>query len=174
MQSLDFFILGIIFGALFFYRIAQWIKKKRLQVKLNNARKAEIQAIKLLQKAGYKIVDTQKRVQVKTKIDGVNYTNTIVADLIVKKKGKTYLVEVKTGKQTNNITAPNIRRQLLEYFLIFKPHGLILLDMAEKKMHRFEFELEGLWSQRALVLCGGAMFFLGVILTWGFTLLMGK
>lgn len=172
MQSIDIFILGIILGAFLCYKLIRWYKKKKLQVKLSNARKAEIQAVKILQKAGYEIIDTQKRVQVKTKIDGVNYTNTIIADLIVKKKGKTFLVEVKTGKQTDNITAPHIRRQLLEYFLVFKPHGLILLDMADKKMHRFEFELDGLRPQSALFLCGSVMFFLGVILTWGFTFLI--
>lgn len=174
MQSIDFFILGIIFGALIFYRLTGWVKKKNLQARLVNARKAEIQAVKLLQKAGYDIIDTQKRVQVKTKIDGVNYTNTIIADLIVKKNGKTYLVEVKTGKQTERLTASNIRRQLLEYFLVFKPHGLILFNMSEKKMHQVEFELEGLRPQRTLALYGGAMFFLGAILTYGFIFLIGR
>lgn len=143
MHSLDYFILGAVFGLFIFYKLFCLIKSKKQQRKLKIARRAENTAIRYLQKAGYKILDIQKRVQVKTKIDGELYSNTIIADMVVQKQGKQYLVEVKTGKQTEKITAPAIRRQLLEYYLIFKPHGLLFLDMMEKKLHRIEFQIDG-------------------------------
>ena len=44
--------------------------------------------------------------------------------MIVKKAIK-LLVEIKTGKQTEKSIPPQVRRQLLEYYLVFKPDGVI-------------------------------------------------
>jgi Holliday junction resolvase-like predicted endonuclease len=169
MQSLDFFILGAVLGLFVFYKISQYYKSKKQQIKITLAKRAESAAGRLLQKTGYRIIDTQKRVQVKTKIDGELFRNTIIADFLVKKNGKTFLVEVKTGKQTEKITSPSIRRQLLEYFLVFRPDGLILLDMTEKKLHQVEFELENRFGPPwALFLRYTIFFLLGALTTWAY------
>ena len=83
----------------------------------------------------------QKRIKVKTKINGREFFNTIIADMIVKKGHKTFLVEIKTGKQTEKSIPPQVRRQLLEYYLVFKPDGVILLDMEIGKLYNVSFDL---------------------------------
>ena len=142
MRNIDFFILGAILGIYLFYKISRFYQHKKRQIILNKAKRAESQAVNILQNAGYTIVDVQKRVKIKTKINGREFFNTIIADMIVKKGRKTFLVEIKTGKQTEKVIPPQVRRQLLEYYLVFKPDGLILLDMENGKLHNVSFDLE--------------------------------
>jgi len=165
VKPIDFFILGAILGLYLFYKISRYYQHKKRQLILYKAKRAENSAVKILQSAGYKIVDVQKRVKVKTKIDGKDYYNTIIADMIVKKGGKNFLVEIKTGKQTERPVAPQIRRQLLEYFLVFKPDGIILLDMEVGKLHYVSFDLGNNYNYKAYL--GYILAFLiGAFLAW--------
>ena len=61
-------------------------------------------------------------------LDGEPCESFVRADYIVKKGGKTYLAEVKTGKQAN-VHLPNVRRQLFEYQNIFDTDGILFIDM---------------------------------------------
>ena len=169
MQTFDFFILGAMFGLFVFYKFLRYYKRKKGQMIVHRARKAENSAVKVLQNAGYKIIDIQKRVKIKTKINGKYYSNTIIADMLVKKAGKVYLVEIKTGKQGKPIS-PLIRRQLLEYYLVYRPDGLILLDMEKRKIHHISFELENTWKNKPF-LGYIVSFCVGMILTLFFILL---
>lgn len=165
MQKIDFFILGAILGLYLCYKISRYYQHKKRQLILYKAKRAENLAVKVLQNAGYKIVDVQKRVKVKTRIDGKDFSNTIIADMIVKKGHKTYLVEIKTGKQTEKTIPPQIRRQLLEYYLVFKPDGLILLDMEMGKLHNVSFDLANDYRYKTYLGCFLA-FLAGVVATW--------
>jgi hypothetical protein len=72
-------------------------------------------------------------------MDGEEFESFIIADYIVRKGSKTYVVEVKSQEIASRIYEPSVRRQLLEYFLTFKPDGVLLVDMSGKKIHRVEF-----------------------------------
>ena len=142
MKPVDLFILGIVFGALFVYYLIRLFKNYKLRHQSKKAKRAERLAMKILSEHGYTVLAEQKRVPIVTKIDGRKYKNHVAADFIVKKNGLKYVVDVKTGKQTERPTAADIRRQLLEYYLIYHVDGVLLVDMENKTIRNVEFELK--------------------------------
>ncbi|WP_031514845.1 hypothetical protein [Desulfofalx alkaliphila] len=142
MTSTDILILGIVFGALFVYYLTKLVRSYKLKRQSKTARRAERAAQNYLEDQGYTIVSAQQRVPILTKVDNRDYKNHVKADFIVKKGGYTYVVEVKTGKQVERPTSAEIRRQLLEYYLIYRTNGVLLLDMENKKIHTVQFQIK--------------------------------
>ncbi|MTI79959.1 MAG: hypothetical protein FH758_03580 [Firmicutes bacterium] len=142
MKATDLLILGIVFGALLVYYLIKILHSYKLKRQAKGSKRAERAAEKLLQRQGYTIIAAQKRVPIHTIFDGKSYKNHVIADFIVKKDGFRYVVEVKTGKQVEKPTAAGIRRQLLEYYLIYRTDGVLLLDMENQKIHTIEFKLK--------------------------------
>ncbi len=104
---------------------------------MGEARVAEEDAERLLASKGFKIIDRQRRADILTYVDGKPNLGFVQADFIVQKNNRTYVAEVKTG----DIGEPYIRRQLLEYDFVYKPDGVLLVDMNEGKIHMVEFGL---------------------------------
>ena len=142
MKPIDLLVLGIIFGALFVYYLTKLWYSYKIKQRLKVAKRAEKDAKKFLEQQGYTIIATQLRIPIITKIDGRNYKNHIKADFIVKKERRKYVVEVKTGEQVERPTSADIRRQLLEYYLIYRTDGVLLLDMTNKKLYNIDFQLK--------------------------------
>ncbi|MGF7185805.1 Holliday junction resolvase-like predicted endonuclease [Desulfitispora alkaliphila] len=141
MGSLEKIIIGIILGIVFTIIARKKLNKFVYRRRISKAKIAETEAIEILEEKGYQVLHTQARNPIVTRIDGIEHKTHVIADAIVAKGGRRYVVEVKTGNQTENLNASHIRRQLLEYFLIFKPHGIILLDMERKKLHHVELDV---------------------------------
>lgn len=143
MTNTDIMILGIVAGiVLCFYTIKYW-KHLVLQQRFKKAKKGELAAIKLLEAKGYTIIAAQENKTIVTWVDNKPHYNTLIVDYIVKKGGKTFIAEVKTGKKVTKPTQTDTRRQLLEYYLAFNPHGIILVDMEKKELHNIVFDLSG-------------------------------
>ncbi len=143
MTKLDLLLLGIISGIIIcFYGIKYW-KHLVLQRKFRKAKKGELAAVKLLEDRGYNIIEAQKEKRIVTWVDNKPHYNTLRVDYIVRKGGKTFIAEVKTGKKVTKPTHTETRRQLLEYYLAFNPHGIILVDMEKKKLHNIAFDISG-------------------------------
>ncbi|MBM7855501.1 hypothetical protein JOC37_001898 [Desulfohalotomaculum tongense] len=162
MKPADLLILGIVFGALLVYYLIKLVHAYKLRRQSIKSRRAEQKAQKYLQQQGYTIVAVQKRVPIYTKIDGRSYKNHVKADFIVKKGGFKYVVEVKTGKQVAKPTGAGIRRQLLEYYLIYRTDGVLLLDMENKNIHTVEFKLilpsrAKTWVTHAMAMATGVL-----------------
>jgi len=105
------------------------------------ARIAEEEAEKLLEKYGFKIVDRQRKASIITYVNGKPNIGFVQADFIVRKRGKTFVAEAKSGEFAPGISEPSTRRQLLEYEFVYKPDGLLLIDMNEKLIKQIEFGL---------------------------------
>ncbi|MBO8137283.1 MAG: hypothetical protein H0Z40_04005 [Desulfotomaculum sp.] len=170
MKSSDLFILGIVFGGLLVYYLIRLLQSFKLKHRYKKSKKAEAAAQKYLEQQGYSIIAQQKRVPIITKIDSKSFKNHVKADFIVKKDGLKYVVEVKTGKQVEKPTSAGIRRQLLEYYLIYRTNGVLLLDMENKRIHAVEFEIEMPWQIKNIfshlaALAAGAL--LGLLLVKG-------
>jgi Holliday junction resolvase len=141
MNRTDVFVLGLLLGGLFLlFSLRYWNSHKR-QKYLKRAKRGEKEAIKLLENKGYTIIGIQEKKTIVTWINGKPKNNHLTVDLIAKRRGKTYIVEVKTGKKASSPLLAGIRRQLLEYFLAFNPHGMILVDMEKKALHEIAFEI---------------------------------
>lgn len=139
MKTTDIFIWGLVLGMILVVVVSRRYKRVKVQKMLKRAKAAEKKAVVLLQKWGYTIIDVQLREKVVITIDGKPHESTIRADILVRKGFKRYIVEVKTGQQTSP-TLPNVRRQLLEYWLVYQPDGMLLLDMEKEVLKEICFD----------------------------------
>ncbi|MEA2022383.1 MAG: hypothetical protein U9N08_07910 [Candidatus Caldatribacteriota bacterium] len=123
---------------------------------------AEKEAEKLLQKKGYTIVDIQKSKPILITIGDKIHRYLIRIDYLVRKNGKVYVVEVKSGEKNPYITNRETRRQMLEYYLAYQPNGIILLNMRNKSISEVKFQFEKTSRQYAWMIRVG-YFFAGII-----------
>ncbi|WP_155476425.1 hypothetical protein [Heliobacterium mobile] len=143
MDSSQFAMLlfiALIVGAMVFSFLrrlyVQWITYWRMRV----GRVGEQQAAKLLKQEGYSVIKAQPAGRMTMRVDGRPVEISVRADYLVTGKGKTFIAEVKTGDRAPRPTHGDTRRQLLEYSLVYQVDGVLLVDMAAKKIHRIEFE----------------------------------
>lgn len=116
-------------------RLDRWRRSRRQR----RAARGERQAQNLLRRQGFIPVDDQVRTDWTVLVDDEPQTFELIADLIVEKQGRRYIVEVKTGRLGPSITYAATRRQLLEYRCAFAVDGLLLLDMNTGQWQAIEF-----------------------------------
>lgn len=138
----DLLIVGIIIGAFLIYNIIKYSRTFTARRRVIKAGRAEIAARKILESEGYTILAVQERVPVVTKINGKPHKSHIQADLIAQKGKEIFVVDVKTGEAAQKPASPDIRRQLLEYYLVYRPDGVLVLDMESQQIYRMEFEIK--------------------------------
>ncbi len=142
-----FSILAIIIVVLIFlllrYKTIAFLKERKVKKRFERGNKLELQAKSFLKSKGYTVVDYQSTYQHKYRVDGVTYTSEIEPDYIVKKKGKKYIVEVKSGTSAISVRNRNTRRQLLEYDYVVENDGVFLLDMENRNLQLIEFKPKG-------------------------------
>ena len=119
-KQLIWLVLGVALALLFVsWSRDKWTRHQRRAV-ARRAQSGENRAEKLLAQRGYTILD-------------------IKADYLVRKDGRDFLVEVKTGKQAN-VRLPNVRRQLFEYQNIFQTDGILFIDMNKYDIIEVAFD----------------------------------
>jgi len=126
-------------GAFIFYFLTEYILRIKLKKRMKKARKGELKAIELLQHNGYEVLDTQRQMQYNMIVDNKKYLISVKADMIVKKGKKMYIAEVKTGEKAPSANLSATRRQLLEYYMVYKPDGIILVDMEKQLLKKVEY-----------------------------------
>ena len=134
MNTLQYFVVGAFFGVICLLYIIKQYKRYKIKKRLKRAKTGESKAISLLKKQGFEILELQKENYYNILVDNKPYKASVKADMIVKKRNKIYVVEVKTGKKAPSPKLPATRRQLLEYYMVYKPDGLLLVDMEQKKI----------------------------------------
>ena len=101
-------------------------------------RKGEGIAVKLLNKAGYEIIDEQ------VSFPGFLFENNnkieylVKPDFLVEKDGEKYIAEVKTGASAL-IQNRSTRRQILEYSHLNQNKTVLLIDIENKKIKKIDF-----------------------------------
>lgn len=98
------------------------------------ARRGEDEAEDLLLDEGYEIVDRQAPGAWSLWIDDDEVAVACRADLLVARDGETFVAEVKTGAEAPDPRRPATRRQLLEYAIAFDVDGILLVDMAARRV----------------------------------------
>ena len=142
MLPSDLLVVGIIIGAVLLYNILRFGQSYFAKRRVLKAGRAEIAARKFLESEGYTILAVQERVPIVTKVNGKPHKSHIQADLIVQKGKEIFVVDVKTGEVAKKPASPDNRRQLLEYFLVYRPDGVLVLDMDQQKLYRLEFDIK--------------------------------
>ncbi len=133
-------ILGGILSLLIYLRIKNILNSKQATKRSFISKHAEKKAEKWLKRNGFQIIDRQQSKPLIIKAGTTLHRYSIRIDFLVKKSGRKYVVEVKSGSQ-NKITKKETRRQLLEYFLAYQPYGIILFDMDSRKFSEIRFLL---------------------------------
>ncbi len=133
--------LGLLILLLLVKLLPLYFKKIKRTHKLKRGVRKEKDAYKVLKNLGYKIIGNN----IKHTYDLLANDETVVVsleiDYLVQKRGKTYIVEVKTGESATQITNSSTRRQILEYSLFIKNDGVFLLDMENKTMQEIVYPI---------------------------------
>lgn len=103
------------------------------------AQRGEADAEALLEAAGYTVLERQVGAWTVMVVDGEEVEVSVRADLWVGRGSRRYVAEVKTGRAAPDPTLPATRRQLLEYQLVFRPDGLLLVDVEAGEVHEVSF-----------------------------------
>ncbi|WP_213974017.1 hypothetical protein [Tepidanaerobacter acetatoxydans] len=141
MDISSYIIFGAIIGAVLTVNILKYLRRYNLKKRMQKAKKSEYKAIEFMQNKGYQILDLQKEGSYTLFIDDKPHKITVRADMIVKKDNRFYVAEVKTGEKVTSPKYTDTRRQLLEYYMVFKPNGLILVDMERQKIRTVEYSI---------------------------------
>ena len=145
-MSLEFYIIFSIFIVLILFfiwlgwRIRRWWKNFLFSLSKRRGRIGESEAIEILMRSGYKIIDDQVRIKGQFYIDSKLSEFEIRPDFIVEKNNIRYLVEVKTGNSASPSDL-NTRRQLLEYIFYGEGDEILLLDATNKKISTISFNI---------------------------------
>lgn len=110
------------------------VRRNRAQI----AQAGEQESLSLLAAAGYEVLASQERALAILMVDGEEQRFEIKPDHLVEKNGALYVADVKTGREASLKNAKT-RRQLLEYKLVFKAEGALLVDMAQRCIREVEF-----------------------------------
>lgn len=129
---------GMVAGGLCYRLCSGCYRNWRMNRRFQRGEAAERKAVKFLRRRGYRIVAAQLAETITVYVDGEPQKSTVRADFLVRKGWKTYIVEVKSGQQ-GTVRLPNVRRQLLEYKLVYRPDGVLLLDMEHHTLQEIRF-----------------------------------
>lgn len=113
---------------------------RRSRNRVRRAQRGETDAERLLEECGYSVVERQLSAGWEIYVDGVPRDAQVRADLLVESgDGRRLIAEIKTGTLAPNPTYPPTRRQLLEYWFVFEPDGLLLVDVEAGTVVEIEF-----------------------------------
>jgi len=84
---------------------------------------------------------------VRVEVDGEIEEFTVRGDLIVKRRRRLYLAEIKGGPDVSRVGHRGTRRQLLEYACAFDVHGVLLVDTHRDVVQKVRFP--ALYSRHA-------------------------
>ncbi|HHW02670.1 MAG TPA: hypothetical protein GXX35_07650 [Thermoanaerobacterales bacterium] len=141
MNNLFYIFLWIFLGAAAAVTFLKYFRRWKIKKRIFKARKLERKAVELLKKNGFEVVELQKESHYTLFIDGKPYKAAVKADMIVKKHNKIYVAEVKSGDRSPSPRFIDTRRQLLEYYLVYRPKGLLLVDMEKEKIRKVEYSM---------------------------------
>lgn len=131
--------LGLLFLGLWLgIRFVRWRTQRRGRRVARRGLRGEVDGVRVLEDAGYVVVDTQVRAKAVVEVDGEDETYELRIDAIVARDGRRFVAEFKTGNAASIGSAPT-RRQLLEYALAFPDHGLLLIDASEGTLQEVGF-----------------------------------
>lgn len=132
-------VLGLVFlGVLVGVRLARWSVQRRGRRVARRGLRGEVDGVRLLEDAGFEVVDTQVRAAAEVDVDGEVESFDLWLDAIAHRDGRSYVAEFKTGAAAS-IGHASTRRQMLEYSLAMPGHGLVLVDASEGTVHEVEF-----------------------------------
>lgn len=134
--------------------------------RLRRAVAGERRAERVLERCGWRIVERQPRRPFRFEVDDRSHEVELRPDLLVARRGRLFVAEVKTGLRAPRIETSATRRQLLEYRVAYpEADGVLLVDAESEVVSEVVFPLPRLVRSVPV----GAVFFgigLGFALGW--------
>lgn len=90
--------------------------------------RGERRALELLERHGYRVVETQHTMRGYIEVDGEALSYSVRADAIVERDGERFIAEFKGGAQSASPSNRSTRRQLLEYAYLYGCDTVLLVD----------------------------------------------
>ncbi|MHC4954716.1 MAG: hypothetical protein ACYTGZ_12595 [Planctomycetota bacterium] len=118
---------------------ARWRRRRRMAHSRRIGRTAERRAVRMLRRAGYRVVALQPSARVVVEVDGAAQSFLVRGDLLVRRRRRTYLAEIKGGDESASVAHRATRRQLLEYASAFSVDGILLVSVRERRIQRVVF-----------------------------------
>ena len=131
--------LALAAGASGALAVARQVHAVRMRMRMARARAREAQAAGMLRRAGYTVVESQPRATSTLLADGRPLVTEIRADYLVRRWGRLYVAEAKSGVRAPDPTERGTRRQLLEYATAYAVSGVLLVDTEAGTVARIEF-----------------------------------
>ena len=139
-----------------------WQRHRRRRI-LSRAQVIEKEAIHLLERSGFKLVEEQPEREFYIKVNGKKMPCKLRADYLLRRGKSIYVAEVKTGEYLR-FDHPRVRRQLLEYYLVYHPKAVILVNGENNKLYRITFPINNRFSGRWIGLVSLLGFVSGLII----------
>lgn len=131
--ELDGITLWVTAGfALAIVLLRAWLKARtasfRARRRADRALRGEDAAVDLLERAGYRIEARQVGTRWPIRVGGEEVEIALRADYLVRRGGRRWVAEVKTGEQAPSLSHAPTRRQILEYRHAFDVDGALLVE----------------------------------------------
>lgn len=152
-------------GAYLYSRFTRLVRRARLARRRSRATEGEREAEALLEARGYELEARQPEATLRYELDGEAVIVRVRADLLVRRGGRRFLAEVKTGAVAPRLSTRATRRQLLEYAHAFDDDdlgGILLIDADRSRVHHVAFPTRSSGARRwphaiALLLVGALL-----------------
>ena len=132
-------IAGAAVGGFAVWAIARFIRRLRMKYRTGRARRMELRAAGLLEAAGYTVIGTQVAGKTHVVLNGASMHVEVRADYLVRRGGRTFVAEAKSGVKAPDPANRATRRQLLEYAIAYDTDGVLLVDTESGTVHEVEF-----------------------------------
>ena len=123
--------------------LAGWLRSFRARRRAGRARTGEVDGEALLRRLGYRILERQPKRFMTLEIDGEQREVELRTDLLVSRKERVLVAEIKTGARAPSIETKTTRRQLLEYRIAYdgEAAGVLLVDAEAGEVSEVVFPL---------------------------------
>ncbi|NLZ38835.1 MAG: hypothetical protein GX893_04425 [Firmicutes bacterium] len=137
MGKKDWIILGLLV-LIFFIR---WLAARSSRIKGKKPGKSQGKAAQILEEAGYEVVTVKPTLTVKMEINGQQHTFALKNDFLVKKDGRSYLVQIRRDKKTVRLQSKLWRSSLLRDTLAFRVSGMLILHLERGTLQEVRFRI---------------------------------
>lgn len=123
------------------FAVRKWWRSFRARLRARHTQHRESDAETLLEREGFTIEGAQVRRTWSVSCDGDTVPIALRADYVVRRNGRRYVADVKTGSRATQLTTAATRRQLLEYRVAYDVDGVLLIDMDAERIREIGFDL---------------------------------
>lgn len=135
-----------------------WFERRAFRRLMQRAYSLEKKALRFLEERGFQCLGEQVERDSFFVCDGQKIPFRVRVDYLLERGGRRYVAEVKTGKQVEDFEKPAVRRQLLEYALLFAPWPILFIDGENQRIHEVSFPW--IWSSSRVRIWMWVLFFL--------------